>query len=87
MFEPLVERELWERAEKICVGSCMEYRKIGRQGCTPHRIYEQDLHDAVLKGIREWAMSARLTVRKSSLSKFITVSSAVCRMGRANNNS
>lgn len=98
VFEPLVERELWERvqegfanptrsrkrtgrasifsgmvfcdtcnrrisfvperAEKIYVGSCMEYRKIGRQGCTPHRIYEQDLHDAVLKDIREWAKLA-----------------------------
>ena len=31
-----------------------------------------------------WEMSARLTVRKSSLLKFITVSSAVCRAGRAN---
>ena len=98
VFEPIVERELWERvqesfanptrsrkrtgkasifsgmvfcdtcnrrisfvperAEKIYVGSCMEYRKIGRQGCTPHRIYEQDLHDAVLKDIREWAKLA-----------------------------
>ncbi|WP_275443730.1 recombinase family protein [Petralouisia muris] len=98
VFEPLVERKLWERvqegfadptrsrkrtgrasifsgmvfcdtcsrrisfvperAEKIYVGSCMEYRKIGRQGCTPHRIYEQDLHDAVLKDIREWAKLA-----------------------------
>ncbi len=47
-----------ERAEKIYVGSCMEYRKIGRQGCTPHRIYERDLHDAVLKDIREWAKLA-----------------------------
>ncbi|MEZ3491371.1 MAG: recombinase family protein [Lachnospiraceae bacterium] len=98
VFEPLVERELWERvqesfsnptrarkktglasifsgivfcdtcnrrisfvperAEKIYVGSCMEYRKIGRQGCTPHRIYEKDLYDAVLKDIREWAKLA-----------------------------
>ena len=98
VFEPIVERELWERvqesfanptrsrkrtgqasifsgmvfcdtcnrrisfvperAEKIYVGSCQEYRKIGRQGCTPHRIYEQDLHDAVLKDIREWAKLA-----------------------------
>ncbi len=47
-----------ERAEKIYVGSCMEYRKIGRQGCTPHRIYEKDLYDAVLKDIREWAKLA-----------------------------
>ena len=47
-----------ERAAKIYVGSCMEYRKIGRQGCTPHRVYEQDLHDAVLKDIREWAKLA-----------------------------
>lgn len=98
VFEPIVERELWERvqesfanptrsrkrtgqasifsgivfcdtcnrrisfvperAEKIYVGSCQEYRKIGKQGCTPHRIYEQDLHDAVLKDIREWAKLA-----------------------------
>lgn len=47
-----------ERVEKIYVGSCMEYRKIGRQGCTPHRIYEKDLHDVVLKDIREWAKLA-----------------------------
>ena len=47
-----------ERAEKIYVGSCMEYRKIGRQGCTPHRIYEKDLYVAVLKDIREWAKLA-----------------------------
>ena len=33
----------------------MKYRKIGRQGCTLYCIYEQDLHDAVLKDIREWA--------------------------------
>ncbi len=98
VFEPIVDRELWERvqesfsnptrarkktglasifsgivfcdtcnrrisfvperAEKIYVGSCMEYRKIGRQGCTPHRIYEKDLYDAVLKDIREWAKLA-----------------------------
>ncbi len=98
VFEPIVERELWERvqesfanptrsrkrtgqasifsgmvfcdtcnrrisfvperAEKIYVGSCMEYRKIGRQGCTPHRIYEKDLYEAVLKDIREWAKLA-----------------------------
>ena len=108
VFEPLVERELWERvqesfanptrsrkrtgrasifsgmvfcdtcnrrisfvperAEKIYVGSCMEYRKIGRQGCTPHRIYEQDLHDAVLKDIREWAKLA-LKDEKAVLAK------------------
>ena len=40
------------------MGSCQEYRKIGKQGRTPHRIYEQDLHDAVLKDIREWAKLA-----------------------------
>ena len=108
VFEPIVERELWERvqesfanptrsrkrtgkasifsgmvfcdtcnrrisfvperAEKIYVGSCMEYRKIGRQGCTPHRIYEQDLHDAVLKDIREWAKLA-LKDEKAVLAK------------------
>ena len=44
-----------ERAEKIYAGSCMKYRKIGRQGCTLYCIYEQDLHDAVLKDIQEWA--------------------------------
>ena len=98
VFEPIVDRELWERvqegfanptrsrkrtgqasifsgmvfcdtcnrrisfvperAEKIYVGSCQEYRKIGKQGCTPHRIYEQDLYDTVLKDIREWAKLA-----------------------------
>ena len=98
VFEPIVERELWERvqesfanptrsrkrtgqasifsgmvfcdtcnrhisfvperAEKVYVGSCQEYRKIGKQGCTPQRIYEQDLYDAVLKDIREWAKLA-----------------------------
>lgn len=35
--------------------SCLGYRQMGRDFCTPHRISEIDLKNAVLADIREWA--------------------------------
>lgn len=101
VFEPLIDRELWERVqernsqrrrmckatrepgifsgiaycpdcgrrisffpegkkgkEKTYFGTCQSYKVKGPDACTPHRIKEQDLYDAVLKDIREWAALA-----------------------------
>lgn len=44
--------------EKTYFGSCQNYKTNGPDGCTPHRIKEQDLYDIVLKDIREWAVMA-----------------------------
>jgi len=44
--------------KKTYFGSCLSYKANGRDGCTPHRIKEQDLYDTVLKDIREWASMA-----------------------------
>ena len=43
---------------KTYFGSCASYRLDGPDGCTPHRIKEQDLYGIVLKDIREWASMA-----------------------------
>ncbi len=44
--------------EKTYFGSCQNYKTNRPDGCTPHRIKEQDLYDIVLKDIREWAVMA-----------------------------
>ena len=52
------ERTSKNNPEKTYFGSCQNYKANGPDGCTPHRIKEQDLYDIVLKDIREWAAMA-----------------------------